>query len=113
KNFDMFFTGDMDSFVERRLLKEHRDIEQGRELEVLKVAHHGSATASCEEFLQWLRPKIACISVGENNHYGHPAKEVMERLSQSTERIYLTKDCGAITIETDGTRYSVKSFLDK
>lgn len=102
QDFDMLFTGDFDTEGEKRIMQDIRG-----KIEVLKVAHHGSATASSKEFLQRLRPDVACVSVGEKNQYGHPAREVMERLEQFTEKIYLTKDCGAITIETDGKEYEI------
>ena len=104
--FDILFTGDMDETVENEIA----DVVTG-EIEVLKVAHHGSATASSEMFLKKLKPVIACVSVGEKNHYGHPAKEVMERLEQFCRKIYLTKESGAITIDTDGNRYQITTFL--
>lgn len=111
-DFDMLFTGDMDSIAERSILEKYRNEVQGC-IEVLKVAHHGSATSSGEEFLQTVRPETACISAGENNRYGHPSPEVVERLLRSCQRICLTKDCGAITIETDGTKYRAKPYFDR
>lgn len=102
KSFDMLFTGDFGVEGEKRIL--HDSIGS---IEVLKVAHHGSATSTSDEFLKVIQPRVACISVGEKNRYGHPATEVMERLEQFAQKIYLTKDCGAITIETDGNEYEV------
>ena len=105
-NFDMLFTGDMDEVIE----KEIADKRTGS-LEVLKVAHHGSATSSGEAFLKHFSPDTACISVGENNQYGHPAKEVMQRLKNYCKNIYLTKDNGAITIDTDGEKYRIETYI--
>lgn len=105
--FDMLFTGDLTAEEELKIIN---DIED--KLEILKVAHHGSATSTSASFLESLRPVVACVSVGEKNRYGHPAKEVMERLKLFAEKIYLTKDNGAITIETDGNVYEVHTFLD-
>ena len=107
RNFDALLTGDMDKFVEESILADM----DGETIELLKVAHHGSATASSEMFLKAVRPEVACVSVGERNRYGHPAAEVMERLSVYAEKIYLTKDSGAITIDTDGRKYRVTPFL--
>ncbi len=102
KQFDVLFTGDMDEEIEQRI---------GRKLPariaVLKVAHHGSATASSEAFLQQVSFQTALVSVGERNRYGHPAQAVMERLSRCCERIYLTKDAGGITIDSDGEKYRI------
>ena len=105
RNFDMLFTGDMDEMVEREIMPFVTD-----EIEVLKVAHHGSSTASSEAFLRKLSPDTACISVGANNRYGHPAEDVMTRLEKYCGNIYLTKENGAITIETDGYTYQIISF---
>lgn len=109
KEFDMLFTGDMNEQVEQRLLKE--GVLQGRSIEVIKVSHHGSATASSQEFLSQIKPETSIVSVAERNRYGHPAREVMERLIQFSDRIYLTKENGAVTIDTDGKHYRVSTHL--
>lgn len=49
---------------------------------LIKIAHHGSKTSSSEEFLKGVNPKIALIGVGENNNFGHPNNEVIQRLRQ-------------------------------
>lgn len=105
-DFDILLTGDMDETVESEIA----DKITAR-VEVLKVAHHGSASSSSETFLRKLQPVTACVSVGEKNRYGHPADEVMERLGQFCKKIYLTKDSGAITIDTNGKRYQITTFL--
>ena len=104
--FDFLMTGDIDNEIVKGLIDKISD-----SIEVLKVAHHGSATASSEEFLMKLNPSVALVSVGENNRYGHPAKECMERLEQFCDKIYLTKDSGAITIETDGSTYQIETYV--
>lgn len=111
QEFDMLFTGDMDKEVEQRLLG--KDVFSKTQVEVLKVAHHGSNTASSEEFLSSVFPETALVSVGVKNRYGHPAKEVMKRLSRFSQKIYLTKDCGAVTIDTDGRQYRIETYLSK
>lgn len=101
--FDMVFTGDMDSVAEAEISD-----ALGSAIEVLKVSHHGSATASSEVFLRELRPETACISVGARNQYGHPAKEVMERLLRYCAKVFLTREGGAIEIRTNGRTYRVR-----
>ena len=91
RQFDMLFTGDMDETVEREVVA-----QLPKQIAVLKVAHHGSATASSEFFLKRISFQTALISVGEQNRYGHPAKEVMERLCQNSSFIYLTKTMVAL-----------------
>lgn len=104
--FDMLFTGDLTAQEENNIIAHI----EGK-VEVLKVAHHGSATSSSGSFLASVAPAVACVSVGANNRYGHPAKEVMKRLKETTQKIYLTKNNGAITIETDGKDYEIRTFL--
>lgn len=65
---------------------------------ILKVGHHGSNTSSCEEFLYQVMPTISIISAGQDNDYGHPHKEVLDRLNEIESNIYVTKDLGNILI---------------
>jgi len=109
EDFDMLFTGDIDIGAEEQLLKQK--LLGQYNIEVLKVAHHGSATSSSEGFLKTVAPKTALISVAEKNGYGHPAKEVLRRLLQYADKIYLTKDCGAVTIDTNGRWYRLETCL--
>ena len=75
---------------------------------VLKVAHHGSAGATSERFLTRVDPGISLISCGVNNRYGHPAPELIERLSATGTKIFDTRDCGQITVTYDGRKVRVK-----
>ena len=77
---------------------------------VLKVAHHGSDTSTCHEFLAVVNPRLAVISVGADNPFGHPTPEVMERLEQKlgSENIFRTDKHGTIEFITDGERLWVK-----
>ena len=73
--------------------------------DVLKVGHHGSETSTSKEFLKMVNPKISVIQVGQNNSYGHPRAEALERLS-GTE-IYRNDLNGSIVISSDGEKLSV------
>ena len=77
---------------------------------VLKVGHHGSDTSTTPQFLAVVNPRIAVISVGADNEYGHPADEVMTRLREKIgmENIYRTDEDGTIEFITDGKRMWVK-----
>lgn len=86
-----FFGGDLDEEGEERLIKKYPNLD----IDVLKAGHHGSKTSSSEMFVNQIKPRIALISVGERNRYGHPHNEVLERLSNTT--IYRTDNHGAIT----------------
>ena len=77
--------------------------------EVLKVAHHGSADAGLEELLRAVRPRIALISVGKGNDYGHPAPSTLATLAaREGLEVHRTDLDGAITIESDGHRIEVR-----
>ena len=88
------FTGDISSEVEKELLASGA-IE---EVDFLKAAHHGSKYSNSYEFLQALQPKIVSISCGENNRYGHPGEETLERLNQVDSKILRTDQNGEIRI---------------
>lgn len=66
--------------------------------DVLKVAHHGSANATSEAFLKKARPSLALISVGENNSYGHPTKQVLDALGAVGSDVLRTDQSGCITL---------------
>ncbi len=73
------------------------------DVDVLKVGHHGSRTSSGDYFLSATSPTIAVISAGKDNSYGHPHKEVLERLTKTGAQILSTIDLGTITIKSNGT----------
>jgi len=77
---------------------------------VLKVAHHGSDTSTTTESLAVVRPRLAVISVGEDNPFGHPSNEVLRRLIKQvgSENIYQTDEHGTIEFITDGQRLWVR-----
>src|SRR5438128_1537823 len=81
-------------------------------VELLKVGHHGSKTATSDEWLDELAPREAVISVGRNNHYGHPAPEVLERLARHGVTVFRTERSGTITFSTDGQGERVRSHHD-
>jgi competence protein ComEC len=78
---------------------------------VLKVAHHGSKTSTSPQFLAAVDPQIAVISVGADNHFGHPSPEVVERLQErlGEDKVYLTSQNGTIEFITDGEKLWVKA----
>src|SRR5437899_2010175 len=81
-------------------------------VDLLKVGHHGSRTATSDEWLDELAPREAVISVGRNNHYGHPAPEVLERLARHGITVFRTDRSGTITFSTDGHGERVRSHHD-
>lgn len=79
---------------------------------LLKVAHHGSQNSTSDAFLALTKPKIAMISAGRNNSYGHPHKETLERLRRQGCRIYQTPESGAVTFRVRRGKVSVESYLE-
>lgn len=82
------------------------------ELTILKVAHHGSKNSTSEEFLKAANPKLAIISCGKGNRYGHPHEETLERLDKVDVPWFCTKDYGAITVTVDDkSRVQVRGYI--
>ncbi|NOZ60040.1 MAG: DNA internalization-related competence protein ComEC/Rec2 [Calditrichaeota bacterium] len=92
------FTGDIEKEAEVALVR-YGDFLQA---DVLKIAHHGSNTSSCEEFVQNVRPDFAVISVGKMNKFGFPSDEVIERLEKMKIKIARTDYSGAVVFRTNG-----------
>ena len=88
--------GDAERQTERHIAAEQP------EANLLKVAHHGSATSTIPELLAAVHPKFAVISVGARNTYGHPRREVLARLAESGVATYRTDLNGAVTFYLDG-----------
>jgi competence protein ComEC len=92
--------GDAERRSEERIAAEHP------EADLLKVAHHGSATSTIPQLLSAVHPRFAVISVGARNSYGHPRGEVLARLAQAHVLTYRTDLNGAVTFYLDGNRVS-------
>jgi competence protein ComEC len=71
-------------------------------LRVLKVAHHGSRSSTASAFLRMYRPVIAVISAGRGNLFGHPSREVLQRMNAARVQLFRTDRDGAVTLETNG-----------
>ena len=91
---DILITGDRSSFGERSLLR-NAEIP---EADILVAGHHGAKSSTCQELLDAVRPEIVCISAGEGNPYGHPAPELLKRLTDFGCAVYRTDQNGTITI---------------
>ncbi|MFR2189064.1 MAG: DNA internalization-related competence protein ComEC/Rec2 [Blautia sp.] len=90
----ILFTGDLGEEGEQELLEAGTDLRAA----VLKVGHHGSRFSTGEDFLEAVSPGFAVISCAENNRYGHPAPETVERLERAGCRIFYTMKSGAVTL---------------
>ena len=119
------FTGDMEKEGLQnvnRVLREEREragsalgntgtFKLPEQITILKVAHHGSMYTTDEEFLSLTKPRIALISCGRDNSYGHPHKELLERLKNTGAKVYRTDESGAITVHVDGKKLKLHTFL--
>lgn len=91
-------TGDAEANSEADMVRSGQPLAA----DVLKVGHHGSHTSSTPAFLTAVHPRLAVISVGAHNNYGHPAPDVVERLQNSGAQLYRTDRDGAVTCHSDG-----------
>lgn len=98
------FTGDATVETEMDILNDGYDVSS----DVYKVSHHGSSTSNSSSFLNAVNPSICVIEVGKNNSYGHPHKEIKERLNQMDTKVYRTDLNGSIVITSNGKKLSVK-----
>ncbi len=108
-DFRMLLTGDISSDTEQQLVQ-CKGMQDGA-VDVLKVAHHGSGYSSSQDFLQWMLPRIALISCGRQNRYGHPHAEALSRLHAAGARIYRTDMQGAVTIRSRKGSIRVYSYI--
>ena len=102
-----FFGGDLDQEGEEKIINHYPKLT----VDVLKTGHHGSKTSSADAFIQQIEPKIALISVGENNRYGHPHQEVLTRFQQQDTKIFRTDRQGAITYRFYRGKGTFSTFL--
>jgi competence protein ComEC len=96
----MLLTGDMEEDIDPQLLRD--GLAGSGPIDVLKVAHHGSRSATTPELLGALRPRVALVSAGADNPYGHPAPATIERLESSGARVARTDRDGSLEVSTDG-----------
>ncbi len=102
-NYKFVFMGDASVTTEKEIL----DNYNLPNIDVLKVGHHGSKTSSSKEFINKVNPKYGIISVGKNNRYGHPNKEVLDNLNNS--KIYRTDEDGSIMFKIKNNKLQIKT----
>lgn len=106
KTFRAIFTGDIGA------QKEERMVEAGvlYDVDLLKIAHHGSKYSTCGAFLKTVTPELAFISCGKGNSYGHPHDELLVRLAENRVHIWQTPLCGAVTATVEDGAIKVASY---
>ena len=104
-NYKFLFMGDAGTKVEEDLI----EMYNLQNIDVLKVGHHGSKTSSSKEFIDEIKPNYSIISVGKNNRYGHPNKEVLNTLEDT--KIYRTDQDGSIMFKINKDELKIKTCI--
>ena len=102
-NHNFLFMGDAGAKVEEDLIQKYNL----KDIDVLKVGHHGSKTSSGKEFIDEIKPKYSIISVGNNNRYGHPNDSVLNNLANS--KIYRTDQDGSILFKIKKNKLKIET----
>ncbi|WAM32268.1 DNA internalization-related competence protein ComEC/Rec2 [Caldicellulosiruptor naganoensis] len=105
-DFSMLFTGDASYESEKEYIKRYN-----LRATVLKVGHHGSSTATSDEFLESVKPKVAVISVGKNNMFGHPSDDVLQRLKKRGIKVFRTDLNGTVKIVKTKHRVLINPYM--
>lgn len=99
---NFLFMGDAQKLSESEILRNDLDVS----CDVLKIGHHGSSTASSKEFIDKATPKIAVISCGKGNDYGHPHAATLNALKSRSIKTYRTDIDGTVVLTSNGTTIS-------
>ena len=102
-NYKFLFMGDAGTDKEKDILEKY----YLKNIDFLKVGHHGSTTSSSEEFINSINPKYSLISVGKNNRYGHPKEAILNTLKNS--KIYRTDLDGSVEIKLNKNVYKIRT----
>ncbi len=108
KGKSLLLTGDVENATDKSLLRWKDRLSST----IVKAPHHGSSTSSSEDFIRSVNPRIAVVSVGQKNRFGHPSADVLERYESSGAKIYRTDKSGAVTIKIWENKVEVETMLD-
>jgi competence protein ComEC len=103
----VLFAGDIEREAEDALARSGVNLRA----DVLKIPHHGSKTSSSAEFVDLVKPSFAVLSVGERSRFGHPDPQVVSTYLDRNVVLFQTGRDGTVTVETDGARLQVSSFI--
>lgn len=110
-NVTALLTGDVEADGERAAAEKLCGISGFSGIDIYKAAHHGSRYSNTEELISLAEPKVAIISCGEDNRYGHPHEEAVRNFEQIGSDIRITKDTGAIFIKIKNGKYKVENYI--
>lgn len=110
-DFSVLFTGDSTVACDEEVIRRVHDLGV-REMDCLKVAHHGSQTSTSRELLEAFDFELALISCGLENSYGHPHKALMERISDAGSKVFVTAESGQVTVQVGKGKVKVRGFKD-
>ncbi|GGK35699.1 hypothetical protein GCM10010965_30830 [Caldalkalibacillus thermarum] len=99
------FTGDAEAQTEKAMIERGHDLKA----HIFQAGHHGSSTSNTQEFLEAVQPEIIIYSAGKDNPYGHPHKEVVQRILDMGIALYGTDVHGTVIVETDGKTYEINT----
>lgn len=104
-NTSFIFEGDAEDISENEILAKQLDISAN----VIKIGHHGSSSSTTKAYLDKVNPQYAVISVGANNDYGHPNKDILDRLTAKNIKVFRTDISGNIIANSNGTSITFNS----
>jgi competence protein ComEC len=105
----LLLPGDAEKDAEREILAENN--AKTMQADILKAGHHGSKNSTMPDFLMAVSPRVAIISAGEDNAYGHPSPELLKRLDSAHVHVLRTDQNGAVHVLTDGERVEVRCYV--
>lgn len=106
-------TGDVEADGERLTVQNLCTISGFAGIDIYKAAHHGSRYSNLKELISLTNPQLAVISCAEDNSYGHPHAETIEKFEEIGSDIRMTKDTGAIFIRIKDGKYKVENYIDR
>jgi len=106
KQVAFLLAGDTQETAESYMLRSRMPLRS----DVLQVGHHGSDGGTTSEWIAAVRPRVAVVSCGRRNEYGHPSRDVVRRLTASGARVFRTDKDGAVCVTTDGREIRVRRF---
>ena len=109
RDVSIVLTGDIGGEAERTVTP----LFSPSPLRIVKVPHHGSLTSSTVDFIRALSPRVAVVSVGRSNPFGHPAPEVIDRYRRVGADVFRTDQDGAVSLETDGHVVDIRTFTGR